>query len=137
MKICLCVDKKNGMMFFGKRQSQDRVQRERMLDLIGNSKLWMSNYSNALFENQPNIIADDNFPELAGEADFCFVEDKEIDLSLCSTIVLYKWNRDYPADKIFKFEPKEMGYKLISKYNFVGSSHEKITEEIYEKKVTL
>lgn len=135
MKICLCVDKKNGMMFFGKRQSQDRIQREKMLLLIGENKFWMSSYSKSLFDDLPNIIVDDNFIERAGESDFCFIEDKEVDLSSCSTIVLYKWNRLYPADKYFDYDLKKLGYKLISKHDFVGSSHEKITEEIYEKKV--
>jgi hypothetical protein len=133
MRICLCIDKKNGMMFFGKRQSQDRIQREKMLALVGENNLFMSSYSKSLFENSSNIIVDENFLNKAGVSDYCFVEDKEIDLSTCSTIVLYKWNRLYPADKFFDYDLKKMGYKLISKLDFVGSSHEKITEEIYEK----
>lgn len=135
MKICLCIDKKNGMMFFGKRQTQDRIQRDRMLKIVGENNLWISSYSKQLFDDLPNIIVDDNFIEQAGESDFCFIEDKEVDLSLCSTIVLYKWNRLYPADKFFEYDLKKSGYKLISKNDFVGSSHERITEEIFEKKV--
>ena len=120
------------MTFFGKRQSQDRIQREHMMKLIGDNRLWVSNYSKSLFENHSNIIVDDNFFERAEVSDYCFVEDKEINLSSCSTIVLYKWNRLYPADKFFDHDLKKLGYKLVSKCDFVGSSHEKITEEIYE-----
>ena len=133
MKIILCVDKKNGMMLFGKRQSQDRVQRDRMLSLVGDNCLWISNYSSSLFDLADNIKIDDNFSEKALDNDYCFFEDKEIDILKATTVVLYKWNRQYPADKYFSCDLKKLGFKLVSKTDFEGSSHEKITEEIYEK----
>jgi hypothetical protein len=135
MILCLCVDKKNGMMFFGKRQSQDRIQREEMLKLIGNNRLWVSKYSASLFDETDNIVVDDDFYIKAEENDYCFVEDKNIDLNECSSVVIYNWNRHYPADKFFELDLKKYGYKLVLKRDFAGSSHEKITEEIYEKKV--
>lgn len=133
MKIILCVDKKNGTMLFGKRQSQDRLQRERMLSLVGNNRLWISNYSASLFDSADNIEIDDFFPQKATDNDYCFCEDKELDVSKVSTIVLYKWNRQYPADRFFSYDLKKLGFNLVSKTDFEGSSHEKITEEIYEK----
>lgn len=133
MKLCVCLDKKNGMMFFGKRQSQDSVQRERFLSIVGENKLWMSSYSAKLFENLPNIVVDENCGLVAGTNDYCFVEEQPFDISKCSVIVLYKWNRQYPADKFFLFDLKEEGFNRVSKKDFVGSSHEKITEEIYER----
>ena len=104
MKIVLCVDKKNGTMLFGKRQSQDRIQRERMLSLVGDSRLWISNYSASLFDIADNIEIDDGFTEKALDSDYCFFEDKEIDISKANTVVLYKWNRQYPADKYFFYD---------------------------------
>ena len=41
MIIMVCVDDNNGMMFNKRRQSQDRVLRQRMLELAGEKKLWM------------------------------------------------------------------------------------------------
>ena len=41
MKIIVCVDNQNGMMFNHRRQSQDRVLRKRILELTGGEKLWM------------------------------------------------------------------------------------------------
>jgi len=135
MTICLCLDKKNGMMVFGKRQSQDRIQRAEMLKLVGNERLWVSKYSASLFNNLDNVVVDDDFFCKAEENDFCFVEDQNVELKECSSIVIYNWNRHYPADKYFDLDLKKNGYRLVSKRDFVGSSHEKITEEIYEKKV--
>ena len=133
MKICVCLDKKNGMMFFGKRQSQDAVQRERFLSLVGNNKLWMSAYSAKLFGDLPNIVVDENYSANAGDDDYCFVEDKPFDISKCSKVVIYKGNRQYQADKSFTVDLKAKGFKKISTQNFAGSSHDKITEEIYER----
>lgn len=45
MIVMVCVDDKNGMMFNKRRQSQDRVLRQHMLELAGDKKLWMNAYS--------------------------------------------------------------------------------------------
>ena len=133
MKICVCLDKKNGMMFFGKRQSQDAVQREQFLSLVGDNKLWMSTYSAKLFGDLPNVIVDDNYSAKAGLDDYCFIEDQSFDISKCSMVIVYKWNRQYQADKSFTVDLKAEGFKKIRTQDFVGSSHDKITEEIYER----
>ena len=133
MKICVCLDKKNGLMFFGKRQSQDAVQREQFLSLVGDNKLWMSTYSAKLFGDLPNVIVDDNYSAKAGLDDYCFIEDQSFDISKCSMVIVYKWNRQYQADKSFTVDLKAEGFKKIRTQDFVGSSHDKITEEIYER----
>ena len=46
-------------------------------------------------------------------------------------VVLYKWNRVYPADQYFAMDLS--GWKLVETVEFPGSSHEKITEERYER----
>ena len=132
MKICVCIDKSNGMMFMGKRQSQDRVQREKLQEIVGDNKLWMSSYSGKLFEPSENICIDDDFPSKAGEDDYCFLEDIMVDFDDVSSVILYKWNRAYPGDVTFDCYLKD--FKKISKRDFEGSSHEKITEEVYERK---
>ena len=49
MKIIVCVDNQNGMMFNHRRQSQDRALRKRILELTGGKKLWMNAYSQKQF----------------------------------------------------------------------------------------
>lgn len=72
--------------------------------------------------------------EKAANGEYCFVEnacltsyENEIE-----KIILFKWNRRYPADKFFDIDLSK-GWKLISVNEFAGSSHEKITMEVYEK----
>lgn len=130
MKLIVCIDKSGGMMFFGKRQSCDSVLRERIVKMTEGESLWMSPYSAKQFENSGGIIADDLPHEKAGDA-WYFVEDKPYDVSKCTEIWLYKWNRKYQADKFFDIDLKKNGFKLISKEDFKGSSHDRITEEKY------
>lgn len=40
MIIIACTDDNQGMLFNHRRQSQDRVQRQRMLQRTGGAKLW-------------------------------------------------------------------------------------------------
>lgn len=135
MIIILCIDDNNGMMFHHRRQSQDRLLREQLLQSIGKNKLWMSAYSKNQFADihAPQIIADDNFPEKAGDGDYCFVEDRDICgcIDKIQKIILYKWNRRYPADTFFTLDIRK--WTLEESEDFAGYSHEKITKEVYRR----
>lgn len=133
MKLIFCIDDNNGIMFNNRRQSRDSVLCERVAALCEGSVLWMSEYSAKLFEDADGLKADNDYMTKAGDDDFCFVEDLDYSLEDCTQVVLYKWNRHYPSDRYFEADLKALGFKLISKYDFAGSSHKKITEEIYRK----
>ena len=79
MKIIVCIDDKNGMMFNHRRQSKDREVRRDMLSYIGHHRLWMNEYSRKQFEAVPKdaqIEINENFPAFAGDDDYCFIEQK-------------------------------------------------------------
>lgn len=141
MIVCLCVDDRFGMMFNGRRQSQDRILRERILAdaKAAKARLWMSPYSYKQFDSATaneilQISVEDEFLEQTGSGEFCFVEDR------CLTpyedriekVILYRWNRTYPADFYFDLAGKLERWKLISIETFVGTSHDEITREVYE-----
>lgn len=137
MILIVCIDKKNGMMFNKRRQSQDRVVRERILTRAAGSKLWMSGYSAKQFaEEAPgaDFIVDEDCVTKAGVGEYCFVEDKDFSLEHCEQVILYHWNRQYPGDTFFKEDLKASGYRKVSETEFTGYSHEKITEQIYSRK---
>lgn len=133
MIVIVCVDEKNGMMFNNRRQSKDRIVINRIMEKVKNSKLWIGDYSKELFdnENNKNIIVDDNFYKKAEKEDYCFIEDIDIDLFIekVDKIILYNWNRRYPADKYFSISLEN--WKLISREDFRGFSHENITEKVF------
>ena len=133
MILISCVDDRMGMLFGGRRQSQDRVLRERIVQLSSKSKLWMNHYSAKQFsENDASHInISDDFISEALRGEFCFAEDllvSEIEDSV-EMIILYKWNRTYPFDLSFDIDLSK--WCLAETKDFEGSSHEKITEEVY------
>ena len=133
MNIIVCIDKSGGMSFCGKRQSQDRVLREKVLEITNGSRLLMNSYSAKQFENPESIIVDEDFLNNANQGDFCFVEDKEISSENVESFYIFNWNRKYPEDLFFEVDLKAEGFKKIKKDEFQGNSHDKITLEIYSR----
>ena len=133
MKIIVCTDNSNGMMFGGKRQSQDSVLRKKILEIIGQNRLFMSEYSSKQFDKHENIHVCNDFFKKATDKDFCFTEDISVPSDSVNEIYLFRWNRDYPADVYFDIDLKK-NFKKISTEDFEGSSHKKITLEIYARR---
>ena len=133
MKLIVCVDKSNGTLFNNKRQSQDSILRDKILSLIGDSQLFLNEYSAKQFENTDRLIICDDFVSQAKNDDFCFVENTQIAVDSIDEVYLFKWNRDYPADTYFTVDLKAK-FKKIKAEDFAGSSHKKITLEIYKKR---
>lgn len=134
MKLIVCLDDRNGMLFNKRRQSADRILSQRILELTVEKFIWMNGYSRKLFdETAENIRVADRFLELAGENDYCFAENVDVTpyIELADTVILFHWNRVYPADVYFPMELIAGSWKKVESIEFAGSSHEKITQEVY------
>lgn len=130
MTVFVCLDDNNGMMFNNRRQSRDSRVIEQIKAISMGRKLYMDSYSAKLFEDF-GVTVDDNFLEKMTEEDFCFVEKsflKEYDEKI-KTLVIFKWNKIYPFDKQLDISFNER--KLKESYDFEGTSHEKITCEVW------
>lgn len=135
MKLIVCVDDNGGMLFNKRRISRDRVLCQHIIKMAKGANLWVNAYSRDLFSE-----TDCNIPLYCGEnhciakEDYLFAEDLAVEklLPLADTLILYRWNRRYPSD--VKFPLELLGqWKLVSACDFPGSSHEKITCEVYCK----
>ncbi len=124
MKLIFCIEKKKGYLFFGKRQSKDAELIKWLVDYVGDEGLYASSYSAPLF---------DGFDILTDKKDdgYYFVENEDYPRDNITELVLCHWNRSYPADKFLDLEPKNLGLSLSQTHDIVGSSHDKITIEIY------
>lgn len=143
MILIACIDDNKGMMFNHRRQSQDRVLRQHILSMVGDGRLWMNEYSGKMFAKdsdgspEERICVDEDFLNKASAGEYCFVEkdswvvDLFPDTANIESVVLYKWNRVYPTDQYFTMDLS--GWRLVETIEFPGSSHEKITEERYER----
>ncbi|MBQ5910502.1 MAG: ribonuclease Z [Clostridia bacterium] len=131
MNLIICLDNGGGYSFAGKRQSQDKILIQKMLELVGENRLLLTEYSAKLFDVLPsNVFVVEEPLSQAGENDFCFIENLPLENVLANKVMLFHWNRSYPSDKKFP-EAILFGKKLISSSFFTGNSHAKITVEVY------
>lgn len=136
MIIITAVENRGGMLFNHRRVSRDKALRERITSLSALSSLWMNSFSARQFiEGLPaNARISETFLDEAGESDFCFVEDKNLlpYADHIEAVYLFQWNRDYPSDFKLDFIPSEHGFQLTGAEDFAGTSHEKISVEVWE-----
>ncbi len=129
--ILVAVDDNMGMMFNQRRQSMDRILRQKILKLTQGHRLWMNGYSASQFheDEKNNIVIDENFLQNACFPDYCFVEHGLPDEQDVNRIILFRWNQSYPSDVSFTYPLKS--WRKIEAEDFQGYSHRNITMEVY------
>lgn len=141
MEVIICLDDKGGMLFNGRRQSRDRALIEDVLQRAGQKRLVVGKMSAVLFPDDaadiaPVVVPDDEILASAGVDDVCFVENcRSCSLkdAVCRAdrLTVYRWNRAYPADVYCDIDWE--GWRLVESADFVGTSHDRITREVYER----
>ena len=133
MVLVVCVDDRYGMLFNGRRQNSDRAVTKKIMELSAGNKLYMNRYSSGLFPENISICINDDFLTKAAMGDYCFVENIDVSpyISNAEKIVIFRWNRRYPADLHFPKQVLDGGWKVEYSLDFTGSSHERITMEVY------
>lgn len=135
LTVAVVLDDNEGMLLFGKRQSKDRVLISEFVESAGSSPIYASVFSKVLFDKYENVTLCENPFTEAPSGAWCFIENYPLSsyLDMIDTIIIYRWNRLYHSDVKLDVDVKKCGYKLKSVTEFAGSSHEKITKEIYQK----
>lgn len=130
MNVIVCLDDRDGMTFNHRRQSRDRFVYKHIAEHSA-GLVYMNTYSAPLFSDYPDrICVIDDFLQLCGREDWCFLENADITpwLPQVEKLVVYRWNRVYPSD--IRFPVTAFGVGTIAE-EFAGHSHEKITVEVY------
>ncbi len=132
MIAVICLDDNNGMLFNNRRQSRDKAVICDLIEYSNDSKVLINEFSKSLFiEYENSVLISDNFLSESKENDICFVENvdlTEFEVEI-NKLIIYHWNRVYPAD--FYFNLDLSSFKLLEAKEFKGNSHDKITREIY------
>ena len=133
--LIIALEEKGGYLFNGRRLSSDKNLITDILNDFPDKKIFMDEKSIPLFEGKYNSVLD--FADRKNpNTDFVYFAEFDLPESIINTvdtIVIYKWNRRYPADKFF--DKKILSdFNLISTYDFPGNSHEKLTNFIYKRK---
>jgi len=133
MLAALCLDNRGGLSFHSRRLSRDRAQQEDLLHLCGDHPLWLAPYSAPLFDwALDRVVVDDALLDRAGPGELCFLEDRLPLIEGLEGLILYRWNRSYPAD--IHFQPDRSAFTLTEKTEFPGTSHDCLTRELYLRK---
>ena len=135
MKAFVCVDDGFGMAFLGKRQSRDTRVLEDIISTASKTLVYMTAQTKKLFPDTDLAVASPITDSLLATDEYYFFETESPlgYLDAVDEIVLYRWNRRYPADLKLGFLPSESGYTRVSVTEFVGTSHDCITKEVYKK----
>ena len=132
--VAVTVDERMGIAFNKRRQSRDRILIRDLVSTLSD-KIYVSEYSLPLFDEYKDriVVADDPLAHCP-DGGCCFVEMVELMpyIEEIDTLIVYNWNRHYPADKTLDIDLENGKFSLASSTEFVGSSHEKITKEIYK-----
>ena len=135
MTIFICIDDNNGMLFNHRRQSRDEAVLKDMLN-TAEGKIWMNAYSSKLFGIVlDKIIIEEDFLECAPKDNYCFLENiplKPYEDKL-DAIIVYYWNRVYPADTYLDID-LDLNWEVTDTKEFGGTSHEKITRKLLKRK---
>jgi len=132
MNLIVCIDDMGGMSFGSRRQSRDSAVYADIKAQTFGAKLYMNAYSAKQFDGAKNIVITETPAQSAAAGEYCFIENLPVsDSDSIETLIIYRWNRRYPADNYLNLDLKD--WRLISSRDFVGSSHEKITKEVYMK----
>lgn len=132
MKLIVCIDDKNGMLFGTKRQSRDSVLIRRILEKTRDSTLVLSPYSAPLFAEKKELVVASDPAAVCKQDQYLFIENTSLPETDVDTLLIYRWNRRYPATRFFTLSTEE--FTLEEQTDFQGSSHECITEERWTKK---
>ena len=132
--VAVCLDDRGGMLFFGRRQSRDRVLISELIQST-EGKVYINKFSELLFEphREHVVICDDPMRECP-DGGTVFVENLPLlpYFDDISQIILYKWNKNYPSDK--RIDIKFDAFRVVSDTAFVGSSHDKINKVILKRR---
>ena len=131
MILFLCVDKKMGLSFGGKRQSRDQALTERMWSLSQGKPLYIKKESALLFEGIGAPLVVEDPATAAGDGDFVFLEALPLPTHGVEKVILFHWNRLYPSTE--KMTLDLAAFTKEKTEDFAGKSHERITMEIWKK----
>lgn len=136
MKVIVCLDDSLGMMFNQRRQSRDRAVTADILRMTSGSRLYIDQYSEKLFADVDGeyTVSRDVLTD-AAKGEYCFVERQRLSPyeEVIEEIIVYRWNRRYPADLFFDIDVEKQGFSMVHREEFEGYSHDKITKEIFRR----
>ena len=137
MKLIVCLSNYAGMMFNNRRQSRDSGLIKRLIEIVGNKKVYAESYSKTLFQkfDVKNLVFFNKSIDWSTikNSDYVFIEDPKLlkNAPIFEQVIVCWWNRDYPADSFFGLDMTH--YESVKTEILTGNSHDEIEIEYYLK----
>jgi len=129
MTLYICLDDRNGLKFNKRRQSRDAAVLEDIRSQLTGALLIDPYSEKLILETEiPYVLPPEEAEDFFAEG----IPTEEI-MEKTTRIVIYRWNRHYPADLRWEPDLDGLGFQLTETVEFSGTSHEKITREVYER----
>lgn len=131
MTVICAVDDDMGLSFNGRRQSRDRAVTERICELCREMPVHTTASGARLLPEGTEVYLSEDPLRDTPEGEGCFIEtmDPAEAADRVERVILFRWNRHYPADVRFTLPLEDM--TLLSRVEYPGSSHERLTEEVW------
>lgn len=134
MIAIVCLDDHNGMLFNKRRQSRDSMVINDIATMTKKGELFCNAYSAKLFAaDAACTVRDEDLMTPWKEGTYFYENVLPDSLKYFHEILCYRWNRKYPGDMFFHFDLAENGFQMMDRMEFEGSSHKKITKEIWRR----
>ncbi|MGN0505174.1 MAG: ribonuclease Z [Lachnospiraceae bacterium] len=134
--VFVCLDDNNGMMFGKRRQSMDAKVREDILKSVPKEKrLMVTAYTAKQFASETERLwITEALPSADDEDTYFFSEATPLAPieKVIHTLIIYRWNRRYPADVYLDLDLSE--WEERESTEFAGNSHEKISRLTYYRR---
>ena len=127
MRVFHCVDQNNGLLFNERRPSRDREVVADIERTLQGEPIAMREYSAKLFEGMDNVQVTDDFQGCEN----VFLEADDLANLDFNTLVVYRWDKVYPADVTLSYDLKSL--KLDDVSVIKGYSHDEIVKEVYTR----
>ncbi len=125
MRVFVCVDQKDGLLFNNRRPSRDRVVIEDIEKMSDGQDIAMSEYSAKLFEGYDHVVVTENFKDYEN----VFSEQADLKELAWDELIVYRWDKVYPSDVKLDVDLSSLKLKDVS--TLQGYSHDTILKEVY------
>lgn len=125
MRVFVCVDQKDGLLFNNRRPSRDRVVIEDIEKLLDGQDIAMSEYSAKLFEGYDHVVVTEDFKDFEN----VFSEQANLEELAWNELIVYRWDKVYPSDVKLDIDLSSLKLKDVS--TLQGYSHDTILKEVY------
>lgn len=125
MRVFVCVDQKDGLLFNNRRPSRDRVVIEDIEKMLDGQDIAMSEYSAKLFEGYDHVVVTEDFKDFEN----VFSEHANLGALAWNELIVYRWDKVYPSDVKLDIDLSSLKLKNVS--TLQGYSHDTILKEVY------